>query len=82
MNLGKEPILFYEEGGKTMKEFWKLLRDSVIIQGVVTVLFCGTTCYLVVTGQAVPGELWGANGVVLGYFFGAKTQSVIQSKLK
>jgi len=73
-----EIVQFYreekEKGGIDMQEFWKLLRDSVIVQGMITLCFVGTTCYLLGTGRPVASELWAANGVVLGYFFGAKTQ--------
>ena len=82
MNLGKEPIPILQKGGEIMKEFWSLFRESVILQGCITLAFVVTTCYLWVTGQAVPQELWTANTIVLAFFFGSKYQSVIQSKGK
>jgi len=60
-----------------MRQFWKLLKESTLIQGLITLAFVGTACYLWATGQAVPQELWTANGVVLGFFFGAKTQQAL-----
>jgi hypothetical protein len=59
-----------------MQRFWDLLRESVIVQGMITCAFVGTTCYLWATGRPVPQELWTANTVVLGFFFGAKTQQI------
>jgi len=64
------------KGVSKMQRFWDLLRESVIVQGVITCAFVGTTCYLWATGQAVPQELWTANTVVIGFFFGAKTQQI------
>jgi hypothetical protein len=60
-----------------MKEFWKLLKDSVIVQGAVTVALVGTTCYLYATGQPVPQSLLSLDGLVLGFFFGAKVQKAV-----
>lgn len=74
-NLGLEPIEFYRKEGK-MSKFWQLLKESVIIQGVVTVAFVGTACYLYATGQEVPSTLIQLAGVAVGYFFGAKQQQI------
>lgn len=60
-----------------MRKFWDLVKESVIIQGVITLGFVGTTCYLWATGQPVPQELWTANTIVLGFFFGAKVQQTV-----
>lgn len=60
-----------------MKPVWQLLKESVIVQGVVTVLFVGTTCYLYAAGQPVPDSLLGLDGVAVGFFFGAKTQQAL-----
>lgn len=51
-----------------------LLRESVLIQGLITSSLVITTCYLWATGQTVPTELWTADTIVLGFFFGAKVQ--------
>lgn len=56
-----------------MDTFVDLLKDSTIVQGVITLACVGVTCYLWATGQPVPQELWTTTGVILGYFFGAKT---------
>lgn len=76
MNLGKEPIVFFREETRGVNKFWELLRDSTIFQGVITLAFVGTTCYLWAVGRPVPQELWTANTVVLGFFFGSKTQQI------
>lgn len=59
-----------------MKRFWDLVKQSVIVQGLVTLGFVGTVCYLYATGQEVPSTLIQFTGVVVGYFFGAKQQQL------
>lgn len=60
-----------------MYQFWNHLKSSVIIQGTVTLMLIGTTCYLYIMGQPVPPELLGFDGLVLGFFFGAKVQQAM-----
>lgn len=55
-----------------MSKFWSLIEDSVIFQGLLLLMVFGTICYLVVTAQEVPKEMWGFGGVVIGFFFGGK----------
>lgn len=76
MNLGKEPFYFFREESNDVDQFWTMLKESTIFQGFITLAFVGTTCYLWATGQPVPQELWTANTIVLGFFFGAKTQQI------
>lgn len=61
-----------------MRKFWELVKESVVIQGILTLILASTACYLWATGQPVPSELWTALSVVLGFFFGAKTQQAIK----
>lgn len=51
-----------------------LLRESVLIQGGITLAFVLTTCFMWASGQDVPDRLWTADTIVLGFFFGAKAQ--------
>ncbi len=55
-----------------MQTFWSLLQESVIVQGVITVLVVGATVYLSVTGQPVPDNLKDITGLVVGFYFGSK----------
>lgn len=57
-----------------MRKFWELVRSSTIVQGLVTLAFVGTACYLYATSQAVPDSLLQLNGLAVGFFFGAKMQ--------
>lgn len=75
-NLGLEPISFYREEEENVKKFWELVKDSVIVQGFVTLAFVGTICYLYGTGQEIPATLIQLCSVVVGYFFGAKQQKM------
>lgn len=55
-----------------MQKFWELIEESVVFQGILLLLVFGTICYLVVTIQEVPKEMWGFAGVIVGFFFGGK----------
>jgi len=60
-----------------MNRFWRLLAESVIVQGLVTVALVGTTCYLFATGREVPGPLLALDNLAVGFFFGAKVQAAM-----
>ena len=61
--------------------FWTLLRDSVLIQGIVTLVLVCVICYLTVTGQEIPDLVVNLAGLVIGFWFGSKVeQSVIRSR--
>lgn len=54
--------------------FWKLLEESILVTGLVTLGFVSTACYLFVTGQEVPPLLTNMLYLTLAFFFGAKSQ--------
>ena len=56
-----------------MTTFWELFGRSVIVQSLITAGFVGTSCYLWITGQEVPGDLSKAMWVVLAFWMGSKT---------
>jgi len=56
-----------------MNRFWDLLEQSVIVQGVLALLFSATIAYMYITGKPVPQELVALVSAIIGYFFGAKT---------
>jgi len=60
-----------------MDEFWRLLEESVILQALITVVLIGTICYLYITGKDVPQPLVDMTLLILGYYFGSKTQQFI-----
>lgn len=65
-----------------MDKFWELMEESVIVQGIVTVFLLGVVGYLVCTGQPVPDNLNSALMLVLGFYFGSKSQQSITKTVK
>lgn len=65
-----------------MKNFWVLLSESVIIQAILALITVGSVIYLLVIGKEVPKELWSLVGLILGFYFGTKSQQVIQSYIR
>lgn len=65
-----------------IKLFLLLLRESVLTQGLITASLVLTTCYLWATGETVPNELWTADTIVLGFFFGAKVQQTASNLIQ
>ncbi|MDP2107145.1 MAG: hypothetical protein Q8J76_14205 [Desulfobulbaceae bacterium] len=57
-----------------MAKFWELFAESVILQGVLSLMFGGTICYMYVTQIPVPQELVALLGIIIGFFFGGKVQ--------
>lgn len=58
--------------------FWKLLKDSVIVQASVTLIVVCAIVYLYVSGQTVPPELINITMLILGFYFGGKTQQKLR----
>lgn len=63
-----------------MDTFWTLFKESVIIQAMLAMALAGAIVYLYVTGQEVPQELTSLFAVILGFYFGSKTQTWIDRK--
>jgi hypothetical protein len=61
-------------GEYTMKDFWRLLEESVIVQSVVTLVIISVIGYMVVVGEPMPKEFWAIAGSVIGFWFGSKAQ--------
>ena len=59
--------------------FWYLFEKSVILQGAITFGFVGASLYLWMTAQPLPDALAQGLWVVLGFWFGTKTQNVINA---
>lgn len=55
-----------------MNKFWDLLRESVILQALLTSGIWGCVLYLILAGREVPEGLIGAANLVLGFYFGSK----------
>lgn len=61
-----------------MSELVQLFRESVVIQGVLTLVVVGAAVWLLALGQPVPDQLWGFVGLVLGYYFGSDRVNAIR----
>lgn len=59
--------------------FWALFRESIILQGLLTVGLWSVVLYLVVVGKPVPDILMAGSTTVLGFWFGSKVQSAINA---
>ena len=55
-----------------MTTFWTLLKESVIVQAILTLGFSGAVVYMLLVGQTVPNEMWGVFTLLLGFWFGTK----------
>ena len=62
-----------------MSEFWALMKESTIMQGVLTLSLWGTVIYLVVVGQPVPDLIAMGATSILGFWFGTKVQAGIEA---
>jgi len=63
-----------------MDRFWDLVRESVILQGIVTLLLLSVACWLWTTGQEVPAQLSYLLEIVVGFWLGSKVQNVVMRK--
>ena len=55
-----------------MNKFWSLLKESVLLQALLTLGIWGAVIYLVVADHSVPDILSMAANLVLGFYFGSK----------
>jgi hypothetical protein len=60
-----------------LEKFLDLLRESVILQGILTLSVCGVWLFLVASGKTVPDALTNIVGLVIGFYFGGKIQLAI-----
>jgi len=62
--------------------FSELLEKSVIFQGILVLGLTATACYLWVAKGAVPDALVNLLLIIVGFFFGSKVQSAIESQAR
>jgi len=58
-----------------MESFWDLLEKSVIVSGIIAIAITFVLVYMSITGQPIPELVGNAALIIIGFFFGAKTQS-------
>lgn len=56
-------------------KFYDLLRESVLVQALITFLFGAVICYLAIVGRPIPEMLTTAFMVIIGFYFGQKVQT-------
>ena len=54
------------------KQFWALMRESIITQAVITLILIGVASYLALVGRPIPELISTWGGVAIGFFFGSK----------
>ena len=62
-----------------MDTFWSLFRESIIVQSIVTLLLVSAITYMYIVGQEVPSDLVNVSLLVLGFWFGTKTQGSVNA---
>jgi len=65
-----------------MYRFWDLLEKSTLVSGIIAVGVVAAIIYLACTGQVIPDILGNSALIIIGFFFGAKTQSTGASLAK
>jgi len=69
-----------------MNRFWDLLEKSTLVSGFIAVSFTAAIVYLSITGRPIPDLLGNAALIIVGFFFGAKSNqsaiSALQSDLR
>lgn len=59
---------------KHTSQFWELMRQSVIVQATMAILFSITVLWMAVKETTIPSEIWLAYGAILGFYFRARTE--------
>lgn len=65
-----------------MNYFFQLFEESVIIQGLVTLVVVSSVCYLYISGQGVPEGMLTLLYAIIGFWFGSKSEYVIRRSRK
>jgi len=63
-----------------MEKFWELVKESVILQGIVTLLLLSVACYLWAIQAEVPEPLVHLLELIVGFWLGSKVQNVVMRK--
>ncbi len=71
------PLVLLSLTRELMQTFVDLLRESVIVQGVITIVFVVTICVLWIEGKPISPDLIQFVSLIIGFYFGAKVQSLI-----
>lgn len=61
-----------------MRTFYLLMKQSIIVQALITLIIVSTISYLYVVGRPVPPDLMTIAVLILGFYFGSKTQQKVE----
>ena len=64
-----------------MDKLLELIRESVIIQGILTLALVGAAIWMMLQGKEVPKDLWSLVILVIGFYFGSKVENTKMRKL-
>ena len=62
-----------------MSTLVELLRESVLIQAMITLIVVTGVVYLYTSGKPVPQELWSLVSLIVGFYFGSKVERQAQA---
>lgn len=65
-----------------MNRFVDLLESSALVQAALALLVVGADVWLFVNSQPVPAELWTLTTLVVGFYFGAKSQAQFSASMR
>ncbi len=60
-----------------MDEFWRLFRESVILQGLLTVGIWACILTMIMRGQTPPEPVVNVGYTIIGFWFGTKVQNAV-----
>jgi len=63
------------------KVFAELLRESVLIQAVVTLIMVSGMVYMYAIGRDIPTEYLSLQTLIIGFWFGSKSEARIRKYL-
>lgn len=66
-----------DKGNRMMDKFTQLLKESVIVQSILTVMMWAVVLYMYTRQLPIPVDLAAAAFTVLGFYFGSKSQNAI-----
>jgi hypothetical protein len=61
--------------------FWDSFRESVILQGLLTVMLWGVACYMFIVGRSIPDLLAMGCGAVITFWFTSKTTRAVEASV-
>ena len=64
-----------------MSTFYLLMKQSVIVQALITLIIVSTISYLYIVGRNVPNDLINIVVLILGFYFGSKSQQRVEKDI-